>query len=225
MAWRWSVVQTTGSRPKPRGTYASALFDGSFYVLGGWDGKKAYSDGYALDVDIMRWRSLYIGRVKADDAPRSAPPPTIDDRMHFGHTAADGIIYVHGGMFPENLAIVRDNMFAFDTRTSMLRELRLSGDGPGPISRQAMAVANGYIWVIAGWDGKQMLDGTFRLKIANWEAGEVGKWERIKTEGFTPWRRSHMCVVAEPRAHHVMLFGGGDSNLDFDDLYALDTNR
>ena len=52
--------------------------------------------------------------------------------------------------------------------------------------------------------------------------GEPARWHKIEAEGFSPWARAFGCLVSMPRpSPYLYLFGGGDGNIDFDDVYAL----
>ena len=58
------------------------------------------------------------------------------------------------------------------------------------------------VFVNGGWDGKEWLDSTWRLDL---DASVDGRplmpvWTVLRTEGFTPWKRSHHCLMAGPRA-------------------------
>ena len=60
-----------------------------------------------------------------------------------------------------------------------------------------------------GWE-----DDTFRLDLS---ATPLPRWERLEVDGFKPWRRSHACLLPVPRRESLLLFGGGDGNIDMDD--------
>ena len=222
MAWRWSEAKTSGRVPEPRAGVASSVQDGSLVLLGGWDGKTAFNDAYTVGLSDFRWRML---KLRGDG--------TMADRIMFGTAAdEDGVIYVHGGCRPDNLNDMYHDVMAFDARTSKLRTIKTvgdwTGDGPGYIIRQSVAVVGGYLYVFGGWDNKKWLDATFRLDLdAENKGGAKGsgaaRWERLATRGFIPYGRTHACLVPWPLpTPRLLLYGGGDVDTDFSATYSLD---
>ena len=221
MAWRWTALQPAGTAPAPRAGFASAVIDGSLFVAGGWDGQTAFEDAFALDLASLRWRTLSL-RGEA----------TFARRIMFGHAAAeDGRhLYVHGGTDPQNLNTIRGDLFAFDVIRGTLKNIPLSGDGPPALSRHSVAAMQGSLWVFGGWDGRAKLDGAYRLRLTGSETNEdrrpsAARWERLLPSGFVPYPRSDACLLPTPRLWwpNLLLFGGGDGDFDFGDLYVLHT--
>jgi hypothetical protein len=176
-AWRWFPAQTTGITPAARSGYGAALFDNSLCIAGGYDGKAGLDDAHVLDLDTLRWRSLYLHRRPAEAG--------FGDRFLFGHTRIGGVIFVHGGMSSKNLNNVRSDLIAVDCAGSTLTTLQMSGDDPGPWSRSTMAAMSNSLWVVGGWDGKSWRDDLFRVRLGPGRVADVtaATWEKVETTG------------------------------------------
>ena len=210
MAWRWLSPTTSGRAPTARNMHASAIFSGELFVVGGWNGQTAFHDAFALDLLTFRWRELAL---RGDG--------TLENRALFGHAASERRLFVHGGLSPTNLNDIRSDLVALDPTTGQLRQVSTTGDGPGTIARHAIAEKDDALWVFGGWDGKRWLDTTYVLRLG--ADALSGRWERVETGGFTPYGRTHSCLLAMPApSAHLMLYGGGDANTDFKSVYALD---
>ena len=217
-AWRWSQPTTTGKAPTVRAGAASGIQDGQLIILGGWDGKTAFTDAYALNLETLKWRSL---------SPRG--DGTMELRIFFGRAVSpNGVLYVHGGAKPTNLNEMYHDVMSFDARTSVLRKVRVKGDDPGPIMRQSLAIMNGYMYSFGGFDGKKWTDTTHRLDLDAEDEGGArrgfAKWERLEVTGFAPYPRSFACLVAWPQPQpRLLLHGGGDGDTDFAASYVFRT--
>ena len=178
--WRATPVRARGTIPSPRANYASALIDGSLHVLGGFDGKETFDEAFVLTVEHMTWRKVKLER--PDDA-------TLTKRMLYGHATHNKIIYVFGGVNNQNMAEMSGDVTAYDTEAGTLVTVETEGPSPGKIARQACATLGDSIWVIGGWDGKNWLDTTHRLRLPTAGGGRAYKhhthrarWELVPTE-------------------------------------------
>lgn len=209
-AWRWSSPSTSGKPPSPRAGYASAVFGGTLFVVGGWDGTKAFNDAFALDLETFRWRQLFL-RGEGDD-----DKPPLEGRILFGHAGIGKTIYIHGGAQVSNLATLHDDVLALDTASGSISRLATSGRAPGLLMRHSIAARGAALWVVGGFDGKSFSSDVHRLDFG--EDGAEAVWHRVEAEGFTPWPRALGCLVAlDSPSSHLILAGGGDGDRDFDD--------
>ena len=212
MAWRWSALPTHGTAPAPRTAFASALFDGALIIAGGWDRSTAFDDMHALNLKTASWQAV----------PAFSPSP-FANRILFAHASVEGSIYVHGGTSADNMGAVRDDLFRIDVAEERWEALATEGDGPGSVARHSMAAMGGSLWCFGGWDGGSFLEGAFRLRLGHTSSPAAGAvWERLEVRGLAPHARAHASLVPAPWSHHLLLFGGGDADYDFGDLYALD---
>ena len=219
-AWRFTEHTATGVGPFARTLAASAVIGGDFYVVGGHDGNTVYTDAFRLTLDpSLHWTKLKV--VRQENA-------SLKKRAMQAHWSVDRSIFIHGGWDNSNLSTIFSDILEYNVDSQRLTTLQTTGKGPGPICRHAAAVmhtdAGRSVFVNGGWDGKEWLDSTWRLDL---DASVDGRplmpvWTVLRTEGFTPWKRSHHCLMAGPRAPHLLLFGGGDGDQDFQDLYTLD---
>ena len=59
-AWRWFSPSTTGKTPAPRASFASAVVNNTLFIAGGWDGTSAFGDAFGLDLELFRWREMFV---------------------------------------------------------------------------------------------------------------------------------------------------------------------
>ena len=198
-------------KPAPRASYASTVHEGSLYIVGGWNGEFAFTDGFSLDVESLHWHKLSI----RPDAS------LLTNLILFASTAIDGTIYIHGGTSITNLADEKDDVLIFSIESSTLSRLQTTGTGPGPLSRHALAGHGNKLWVFGGAAGRM---GNFVNDLYELELhfnGADNKWHRREASGFVPYPRGMHCAIALPRSYLVVT-GGGDIERDFSDVYALD---
>lgn len=205
-------IATTGPPPTGRAGHAAAIIGSTLFVAGGADSLHTHDDAFALDLVTMRWRPLLL--VRPDGA-------TLHQR-HFACSAAHGgMLLIVGGWNMSNYEHLHDDTLGLDTAANRLERLLTSsaagGGSPGRRARHACAVSGESLYLFGGWDGTDWLDSTWRLHLVTLE------WSEVRAEGFVPWPRSHACLVPLPPSEPgtALLFGGGDGNLDFDDVYVL----
>ena len=215
MAWRFTQVDVVGKQPPPRHMHASAVIDGALYVVGGQHRLDVLQDAWTLRIDDRpyEWRKL-----KLQKAGR-----LLKHRIFFAHAAYGNKLYLSGGANNQNMSEVFDDILVLDTETESLSTLETEAEGmPSPprLSRHSMAAMGGSLWMVGGWDGVEWLDTTYRLDLY----APTPRWTQLDADGFVPWRRSHGCLVPSPTAANtLLLFGGGDGDSDFDDVYYLYT--
>ena len=220
-AWRWTTAETTGRSPSPRGGYASGIVNKTVLcIAGGWNGRDAFGDAYTIDMNELKWRVLAL---------RSEDGSKLDGRIFFAHAVLNHNMFIHGGSEITNLNNMHDDVLVLDMMASTLRTLETVGESPGYVSRHAMATRaqDQSLWIVGGHRGFDTAKGgftqtTYKLDLAPLARGEPARWHKIEAEGFSPWARAFACLVSMPRpSPYLYLFGGGDGNIDFDDVYAL----
>ena len=180
-------MRARGTIPSPRAHHATALIDGSLYLLGGFDGKDAFDDAHALSIEHLKWRKLKLIRpLNSSGEPDGA---TLEKRIFFGHAAHKKIMYVIGGVNNQNMNDVRDDVLAYDTEASTLVTVETEGPSPGVISRPACATLGDSIWMFGGFNGKEWLDTMYRLRLPTAGGGRAyqhhthrARWELVPTE-------------------------------------------
>lgn len=210
-AWRWFSPSTTGKTPAPRASFASAVVNNTLFIAGGWDGTSAFDDAFGLDLELFRWREMFV---------RKTGNATLDGRILFGHASIGETLYIHGGTKVTNLADRFSDVLALDTASGELRTVPTSGDGPGGLMRHTIAARENSLWVVGGL-AEKFSSAVHRLDIL--DDGDGGTWHRVAAEGFVPWPRAYHCLAAIPApSPYLLLSGGGDGDRDFHDVYALD---
>ncbi len=215
MAWRFTQADVVGKQPPPRHLHASAVMDGALYVVGGQTRLEVLQDAWALRYDDQpyAWRKLKLQKTGK----------LLKNRIFFAHAAYGTKLYISGGSNHQNMTEVYDNIITLDTETETLSILETDAEGieRPRLSRHSMTAMGGSLWMVGGWDGYEWLDTTYRLDLY---AQPRPRWTQLEADGFVPWRRSHCCLVPSPTAANtLLLFGGGDGDSDFDDVYYLHT--
>ncbi|XP_057682091.1 kelch domain-containing protein 1-like [Corythoichthys intestinalis] len=103
----WSVPETKGTPPLPRGCHASAMVGNKGYVCGGVE--RAELDMYCLDLDTWNWTQI--------EALSSQIPPCRS--MHTMTLTEDHTLFVFGGLAVDGETL--NDCWQFDT---LLREWR-----------------------------------------------------------------------------------------------------
>lgn len=81
----WSMPETRGSTPVPRGYHAAAIFGNKGYISGGLE--SAELDLYCLDLDTWTWTCV--------DIPTSLAP--MGRTMHTMTATPEGTLFIYGG--------------------------------------------------------------------------------------------------------------------------------
>ncbi|KAF4656466.1 Kelch motif [Perkinsus chesapeaki] len=95
----WSVPSTTDD-PGPRAAHSCDVIDGSLYIFGGWNGKKALNDLFILDVATLHWNEVIMPRGSLIPAARNNVRLLSQiSSWILQHTTAvvDGRLFIHGG--------------------------------------------------------------------------------------------------------------------------------
>ncbi|MCP5244672.1 MAG: galactose oxidase [Burkholderiales bacterium] len=135
------------SAPTKRTEIAAAALDGKIYAVGGFNQPRLSS---VLDFAISRDVEIY------DPATDiwSTTTPLPEGRHHAGIAAVDGFLYIIGGFSKSGFSVWHavNTVYQFNPATQIWRKV-----APMPTARGALGVAvyQGKIYAIGGYDGKQ----------------------------------------------------------------------
>jgi len=182
----------------------------SLYIVGGQHKLDVLQDAWTIELDDKpEWRRIKLHKAKE----------YLKMRIFFGHTTYNKRLYLTGGTNHQNLSEVYNDVLVLDSEDDSFTRLETEGEQPPALCRHSMVAQGGSLWLTGGFDGKSWLDTTYRLDLY---ALPKPRWSLLEVTGFTPWRRSHCCLLASPTdSNALVLFGGGDGDADFDDAHYL----
>ncbi len=218
----------TGATPIARGDTAGALGpDEQTFVMFGGDTAiptctstltpKHAGDTWVLDVGCGTWTEIM---------PASAPSARARHAMTVD--AARGRALLFGGRTRAGASGPYTNfadVWAFDFAASEWSQITTTGTGPSARSSSAVAVVGGNLVVFGGdtsTDGLTFVpqNDAFSLDLGS------NTWTMLSPSGTPPAARLFHAMAADPVAHRVYVYAGGDANAFvgpfFSDLWALD---
>lgn len=216
----WMKVEISAVSPTPRTFHRGVVFDGYFYILGGFDGQRQN--------DMFK---MYLQEFSPEDEIESNPlvesKPNSDSVLKWtevmytgnpysartGHCAINlnGVFYVFGGTDEYNR---RNDLYAFDTNTNIWTQANSQGQVPTPRSGAKGVGFNKSLFIFGGYTRK---DGSYYNDLHRFEV-ETGFWTKIFPIGEPPSPRTdHTAVLYE---NSTYIFAGYDGKNRFNDLHA-----
>ncbi len=176
---RWVSLQ---SLPEPRSGYALAAVEGKIYLIGGWNGQTYRDEVWQYNPDQDSWSER-------------TPMPTT--RAFAGAVVLQGQIHVIGGKNDTGpLRVHQSYIPAADTADS--NPWTLKAPLPFPYSHPASATVNNLIFVLAGVDSAEDVDGSL-LYNSNLDA-----WQSLQT----PLSSTLLSSRAQMVEDKLYIFGG-----------------
>ena len=142
VAWKDLSVPTRGTVPTARSLHGFVSLNGTLYVQGGLDvNYSALSDLHSFDPVATLWTDL--------SASVNGIAPTA--RYGHGFTAADGKLYVHGGVDDSSIRVLSD-LHSFDPVAKVWTDLSTPAGGTAPAARMnhGFTPADGKLYVHGG---------------------------------------------------------------------------
>jgi len=134
---KWSIVETTGKAPRPRGGHSVTLLGEKLYVFGGEDvARRPLNDFYVLHLETLEWTNL--SSVTNAPAARSA---------HVSMSFMDRYLLFFGG---GSVASCFDDLFVFDTERMRWHSAPVKGRKPSPRAGHAGAILHGRWYIVGG---------------------------------------------------------------------------
>ncbi|KAF5741366.1 Kelch repeat-containing protein [Tripterygium wilfordii] len=181
----WSVADVTGDVPPPRVGVTMAAVGPTIYVFGGRDAThKELNELYSFDTCANKWTLISTG----DMGPphRSYHSTTVDDRH----------VFIFGGC---GVAGRLNDLWAFDVVEQKWVEYPTAGDACKGRGGPGLAVAQGKIWVVYGFAGKEVDDVHCFDPAQN-------KWAQVETTGEKPTARSVFSTAGFGK--YIIICGG-----------------
>lgn len=205
----WSVADSSGDTPPPRVGVTMAAVGDTIYVFGGRDGEhKELNELYSFDTKTNKWALISSG--DTGPAHRSYHSTTTDERH----------VYVFGGC---GVAGRLNDLWAFDVVDNKWVQFPYHGENCKGRGGPGLAVAQGKIWVVYGFAGKEM-DDVHCFNLAH------KSWAQVETTGQKPTARSVFSTLVSGK--HIIVYGGEIDPSDLGhmgagkfsgEVYALDT--
>ncbi len=152
----WEDADPGTSRPAARrGHNLVRLADDAAVLLGGYDSATVFSDVWTLDPTVPAWTAR---EVSGGPGPLTLAPAA----------AADGVIWVHGGM--DETGELQGTLWALDIASWTWTAV--SDEGPTPRAEHLVAAKNGRV-VVWGGDPSDGDLWVYDTNSGEWSQGEV----------------------------------------------------
>jgi N-acetylneuraminic acid mutarotase len=129
---------------------------------------------------------------------------------------ADGRLLLYGGW--AGGGVYSGSIWVYDPATNTWTELRPQGVGPAPRATHAMVYdpVGGKAILFGGFDGISYYNDTWAYDPA------ANTWTNLVPAGSVPAKRSGHSLVYEPDSGKMILFGGWNGRVDYNDTWAYD---
>jgi len=184
-AKNWSIAPASGDIPGPRIGVTMVALENTLFVFAGRDAEHEELDEfYSFDTVSGEWKKLPSGPPHRSYHTLVADPSS-STLYTFGGCGRDGRL---------------KDLWSFSTASNTWKAMPLPGDNVLPRGGPALAVAGGGVWVINGFNGKELGD-VHRFDIAS------ETWEEVHLTGDSkPSPRSVLCAVTYKC--YIVIYGG-----------------
>ena len=205
--WDWKLIETEFSPSKRKRFAMASLGNGKALLYGGLDDDgNSLSDAFIISVSFCPFcgpnkKEVYWSKTK--DAP-------VKRAKHAMAALKAGTILMYGGY--DNRTHFNDAyLFSIaDDKTGKEEgEWIKTKEGPGKRDNHAMtSMGDGKILMCGGFDGGNVMNGSFIFSTNGQTGKEEGQWTTINVE--TPGRRAkHAMAKLEP--NKILMYGGFDN--------------
>ncbi|OJA20944.1 hypothetical protein AZE42_03498 [Rhizopogon vesiculosus] len=146
---RWSLLETTGKAPAPRGYHTANLVGNVMIVVGGSDGRECFSDVWCLNLDNLSWTQVNL---------------QISHRR-LSHTSTQVGSYLFlvgghdGGAYKEDVVLFNLVNLQYEPRT-------VKGKPPSARGYHVTLLADSRLFVFGGFNGHDVFDDVHILDLA-----------------------------------------------------------
>ncbi|XP_061340684.1 thiohydroximate-O-sulfate sulfur/sulfate-lyase (nitrile-forming) NSP5 [Gastrolobium bilobum] len=181
----WSVADVSGDTPPPRVGVTMAAVGETIYVFGGRDVEHTeLNEFYSFDTTNNKWALISSGDV--------GPP----NRSYHSTTSDEQHIYIFGGCGVNGRL---NDLWAFDVVDNKWVEFPSPGENCKGRGGPGLVVAQGKIWVVYGFAGKEV-DDVHCFDMVH------KTWSQVETSGDKPTARSVFCTFSNGK--HIIVYGG-----------------
>jgi len=207
MTCTWTRPKVSGSIPQPRAGHTVVLVDNKLMLWGGGDGENYLNDLSVFDVDTASWTNAYTAGTSP--CARSRHSACIKG-THMYVIAGGGD---NGG--------VHNDVYVLDTET--MSWTRPPTKGIAPIARwgHSTTFVGDNLIVFGGHDGTRMLNDINILNTKTMTWSQPPPYEQ-NDEHPSPRAGHSATYVSLGDVNKLLIFGGGDGNKIYNDIYFLD---
>jgi N-acetylneuraminic acid mutarotase len=202
----WTNLLPQGSVPAKRSGH-SLVYDPDsqkMILFGGWNGRVDYNDTWAYDPATNTWANLMP----------SDPRPAARDSPALAYDAGNKLMILFGGWSTQREF---QDTWAYDPADNVWTELAPAGEVPSyrALAQMIYDPRVERMVLFGGGSGTETYDGT-------WHFDTVTKnWSMADLSGLSPSARTGYAMVYDPIGQRVILFGGSDGSVFFNDLWVL----
>jgi N-acetylneuraminic acid mutarotase len=197
--WRQVIGSESEEVPSPRDRHTGVMYDGGFYVFGGYDGDQRVNDFFRFDCTTEQWSRMPATTTADTPSPRHS------------HAAAvhKDSMYVFGGYD----GTYRNDLHEFNFTTAQWTRLPFKGRVPRCRYRTTLVVHNDHLFMFGGHDGSRHLNEVHSFSL------ETKSWALVHTDGNAPTPRDSHVACVHDRAMYIF---GGSNGSAMNDLHKLD---
>ena len=228
----WTDLQPAGELPPARGFHALAVHSatGLVYLFGGYFDRTSQDDLWVYDPTVNEWTELH--------PTGDAPGPREGHSLVYDPTTDNLILF--GGSDRQQDAHLND-LWAYDPISNTWAELKPEGDLPPARQGHSMVYDNelGRLILFAGvgWHdtgffndlwaydpiGNRWLDQDPSGDPRTWDWDETNStWFNPYPDGKLPEARGFQAMVSDPNNGEILVFGGMEGTVGFNDLWSYD---
>ncbi|KAG1818919.1 hypothetical protein EV424DRAFT_1404798, partial [Suillus variegatus] len=146
---RWSLFETQGEPPVPRGCHTANLVGNIMIVVGGSDGRECFSDVWCLHLDTLVWTRLNL--------------PLSHRRLLHTSTQVGSCLFIVGG---HDGGAYRDEVVLFNLVNLQYEPRTVKGKPPSARGYHATILADSRLFVFGGFNGHDVFDDVHVLDLA-----------------------------------------------------------
>lgn len=146
---RWTLVETQGEPPAPRGYHTANLVGNVMIVVGGSDGRECFSDVWCLQLDTLLWTRLNL--------------PLSHRRLSHTSTQVGSCLFIVGG---HDGGAYRDDVVLFNLVNLQYEPRTVKGKPPSARGYHATIIADSRLFVFGGFNGHDVFDDVHILDLA-----------------------------------------------------------
>ena len=202
LAWS-GALSPSGNIPIIRYSHRCDVVGDYMYLFGGWDGTTHYNDLYRLNISnpaAMSW---------SDALSSTGNIPTA--RYGASSFVSGNSIYYYGGCSP-NISV--NDIRILDVSNPNSLAWTTTYNAPYPRSYSLSVLADGYLYIITGWDGFYYFNDVCRYNLS------TGVWSDILTCTGTPPTARYGAAAALVDGY-LYAFGGKDASVANNDFHRL----
>ncbi|XP_020101077.1 acyl-CoA-binding domain-containing protein 4-like [Ananas comosus] len=206
----WTVLSTSGRKPKPRYKHGATILQDKMYIFGG-----CYSGRYLSNLQVLDLKSLTWSEIEAKtQSPGSATTvPVAPCAGHSLITWGRKILSIggHSKDYSDTVTVKE-----FDPQTCTWANIKTCGKPPISRSGQSVTLIGTTLVMFGGEDVKRTpMNDVHILDL------ETMTWDEINTIGTPPFPRSDHTAACHCE-RYLLIFGGGSRSTCFNDLHVLD---